>query len=117
MPFLGSIRCRCVLAGKNKVLELLCSGPFERPILQQLPPIGHRVTQTLVGRDLKLVLRGLILKKWGHWCLSRKEATADHQITMAELMNGHYFTAATLIRTHRWMAVDCVFKYYVVFNF
>jgi hypothetical protein len=36
---------------------------------------------------------------------------------MAELMKGHYFTAATLNRTHRWMTADCVFNYYVVFNF
>jgi hypothetical protein len=36
---------------------------------------------------------------------------------MAELMKGHYFTDATMSRTHHWMAADCVFNYYVVFNF
>jgi hypothetical protein len=57
-------------------------------------------------------------KNWGYIpVLRRKEATADNQITMAELTKGHYFTAVTLNRTHCWMAVDSVFNYYVVFNF
>jgi hypothetical protein len=42
---------------------------------------------------------------------------ADNHIMLAGLTKGHYFTAATLNRTHRWMTADCVFKYYVVFNF
>jgi hypothetical protein len=36
---------------------------------------------------------------------------------MAELIKGHYFTAATLSRMQRWMAADSVCNYYVVFNF
>jgi hypothetical protein len=33
-----------------------------------------------------------------------KEATADNQIAMAEPVKGHYFTAPTLNRKHRWTA-------------
>jgi hypothetical protein len=76
-------------------------------MIQQLPSVCPCVTQTLGGGVLELFLRGLILK----------EATTNNQITMAELTEEHYFTASTLSRTHRWMAADCVFKYYVVFNF
>jgi hypothetical protein len=77
------------------------------------PPVCHCVTQTLEGGVLELFLRGLILKKIGgsYWCLRRKEATTNNQLTMAELTKEHYFTAATLSRTHRWMAADCVFNF------
>jgi hypothetical protein len=46
----------------------------------------------------------------------KKDRRNSHQITMAELMKGHYFTAVTLNRTQGWMAVDCAFNYYVVSN-
>jgi hypothetical protein len=45
------------------------------------------------------------------------KTTADNQITIAELMKGHYFTAATLSRTNHWLAADGVSNYYIVFNF
>jgi hypothetical protein len=45
----------------------------------------------------------------GHWCLRRKEVTADNQIPR----EGHYFAVATLNRKHRWMALDCRSNYYI----
>jgi hypothetical protein len=75
------------------------------------------VTQTLEGSVLALLLRGLILKKLGVLVFKKERPTSNNQITMAELTKEHYFTAATLSRTDRGMAADCVFNYYVVFNF
>jgi hypothetical protein len=46
------------------------------PYCSSYTPIGHRFTKTLVGRDLKLFLRGSNFeekKKWGYLLVFKKE--------------------------------------------